>query len=1184
MEFFDFKCKYCGGEISELDGLKSIGKCKYCGSKQTLPKLYDEKRATFFGRANHMRRNNEFDKAEGLYEQLLNEDPTDPEAYWSLVLCRFGIEYVEDTRTKERKPTINRTQMTSIFADEDYKSAIKYADKEQKTLYEHEANEINEIQKGILEISMKEEPFDVFICYKETDTDGKRSIDSVLAHELYRELTRDGYKVFFARETLHNKIGSAYEPYIFSALNSAKVMVVLGTKKEHFEAVWVRNEWSRFLGQIKKGEKKVLFPVYRDMSAYELPQEFANLQALDMNRLGYLQELISGVENIVKLYHNDDHKPEPYSPTQSKPPKKSKKGAIISVIALILAITIGFTVFTILRQDGPNDLSSPDQTTSEPKEEETEYREPVGTLQNDAHSITITSYESNFPADASAEVKEIKSGADHTLVNSALPENVTKFHAFDISILSGGKEYTPNGKVTVTLPLPDDINATNATVFYVSKQGEADELDCTVSKGSIRFTTDHFSIYVIAEKETSVVEETSGVEETSVVEESSSVEETSVVEEVTVVEETSSAEETSAIEETTIVEETNDHVHTVVVNEAVEPTCTGAGLKEGSSCSVCGEVIVKQEIVDATGHSPVVDEAVDPTCTKNGLTEGSHCSVCKEVITQQTVLTASGHRAVTDERVDPTCTQTGLTPGSSCSVCGEVIVKQEIVDATGHSPVVDEAVDPTCTKNGLTEGSHCSVCKEVITQQNILIASGHRAVTDERIDPTCTQTGLTPGSSCSVCGEVILKQEIIAATGHDWNESYLCNDCNADRPTSDGLTYNLINNDTEYEVYRIGTCTDTDVVIPKTYNGKPVTSISNYAFYNCSSLTSITIPNSIKNIGNFAFMNCSSLQSFVIPNGVTNIGNFAFYGNTNIASISIPNSITTIGANAFYGCSNLKSITIPYGVTRIGSGSLAGCIGLESITVDKDNTVYHSSGNCLIKTESKELIAGCKNSVIPTDGSVTSILSNSFQAYTSITSVIIPEGVTAIGSQAFEGCSNLQSITIPESLLNIGDYAFQGCENLTSISIPTGIKNIGHSAFSGCTKLRFTEYNNGKYLGNTDNPHVALIEVTDKTVSSFAIHENTKIISDKVFESMQNLVSITIPGGIVSIGTSAFNSCKNLTSVTIPDSVTCIGSTAFYFCSNLKTITFIGTEDQWNAIEKGSNWNTNAGSYTVVFV
>lgn len=295
-----FKCKMCGGELQINPG-ESVAVCEYCGTTQTLPKLDDDRRANLYDRANHFRRNNDFDKAAGIYEQILNEDKTDAEAYWSLVLCRYGIEYVEDPATHKRVPTVNRAQYTSIFDDEDYKAAIQYADAAQRVVYEAEAKVINEIQKGILEISQKEELFDVFICYKETDANGRRTPDSVLATDLYHQLTQEGFKVFFSRITLEDKLGTAYEPYIFAALNSAKVMVVLGTKPEYFNAVWVKNEWSRYLALIRGGAKKVLIPAYRDMDPYDLPEEFSHLQAQDMSKLGFMQDLIRGIKKLTEV-------------------------------------------------------------------------------------------------------------------------------------------------------------------------------------------------------------------------------------------------------------------------------------------------------------------------------------------------------------------------------------------------------------------------------------------------------------------------------------------------------------------------------------------------------------------------------------------------------------------------------------------------------------------------------------------------------------------------------------------------------------------------------------------------------------------------------------------------------------------------------------------------------------------
>ncbi len=293
-----FKCKMCGGTI-EFEQGATVGVCDSCGSRQTLPRLDDDKKANLYDRANHFRRSNDYDKAMGIYNQILNEDGSDAEAYWSLVLCRYGIEYVEDPATHKRVPTVNRAQFTSIFDDEDYKSALEHADTTQKAIYEEEAAAINEIQKGILAISQKEEPFDVFICYKETDNDGRRTQDSVLANDLYHQLTQEGFKVFFSRITLEDKLGTAYEPYIFAALNSAKVMVVLGTKPEYFNAVWVKNEWSRYLALIRNGAKKMLIPAYRDMDPYDLPEEFSHLQAQDMSKLGFMQDLIRGIKKIM---------------------------------------------------------------------------------------------------------------------------------------------------------------------------------------------------------------------------------------------------------------------------------------------------------------------------------------------------------------------------------------------------------------------------------------------------------------------------------------------------------------------------------------------------------------------------------------------------------------------------------------------------------------------------------------------------------------------------------------------------------------------------------------------------------------------------------------------------------------------------------------------------------------------
>lgn len=172
-----FKCKMCGGNLEVQDGM-TVCECEYCGSIQAIPTNTDDNLRILFNRANVLRMKAEFDKAEEIYEKILQISPNEAEAYWGLILCKYGVEYVEDPKTLKRVPTCHRTSYDAIVVDDDYKNAIENADIEQKILYEKEARTIDQIQKGILSISQKEEPYDVFICYKETDESGKRTQDS----------------------------------------------------------------------------------------------------------------------------------------------------------------------------------------------------------------------------------------------------------------------------------------------------------------------------------------------------------------------------------------------------------------------------------------------------------------------------------------------------------------------------------------------------------------------------------------------------------------------------------------------------------------------------------------------------------------------------------------------------------------------------------------------------------------------------------------------------------------------------------------------------------------------------------------------------------------------------------------------------------------------------------------------
>ena len=347
----------------------------------------------------------------------------------------------------------------------------------------------------------------------------------------------------------------------------------------------------------------------------------------------------------------------------------------------------------------------------------------------------------------------------------------------------------------------------------------------------------------------------------------------------------------------------------------------------------------------------------------------------------------------------------------------------------------------------------------------------------------------------------------------------------------------------------------TNITIPDT-----VTSIGDYAFSECTSLTSITIPNSVMSIGDRAFYGCSSLTSvsFGENSQLTSIGEEVFSDCSNLKNIEIPVCVTNIGDSAFNGCSELTSITIPDSVTSIGDSTFSDCSSLTSITIPASVTSIADYA-----------FSGCSNLTSVAFGEnsqLTSIGDSAFNGCSSLISITIPEGVTSIGNYLFYGCSSLTSITISDGVMNIGDYAFYGCTSLTSITIPNGVTSIGgdsfrgcsslknitvpdsvasigNSAFADCTSLKYNEYDNAYYIGNEKNPYVVLVKAKDTSVKSCIIHENTKIILNY-----------------------AFQNCRWLTSITIPNSVSVIDDLAFDGCSSLKNIYYCGTEEQWHQI------------------
>ena len=330
------------------------------------------------------------------------------------------------------------------------------------------------------------------------------------------------------------------------------------------------------------------------------------------------------------------------------------------------------------------------------------------------------------------------------------------------------------------------------------------------------------------------------------------------------------------------------------------------------------------------------------------------------------------------------------------------------------------------------------------------------------------------------------------------------------------------------------------VTIPDIIDLLPVTRIGDSAFYSCTNLTSVVIPDSVTNIGDSAFGGCTRLTSVTIPNSVTSMGGGAFYFCSSLTNVTIGTNVTGIGENAFAWCTSLTSVTIPGSVTSMGNWAFARCAGLTSVTIP--NSVTSMGGGAFYYCASLTSIT------IP--NSVTSIGDSAFQECSSLSSVTIGTSVTGIGGNAFAGCTSLASVTIPNSVTSIGEWAFHYCTNMSSVTIGNGVTTIGQYAFQDCFSL-------------------ICVTIPDSVTS----------MGKGMFYSCTRLTSVTIGTNVTSIGDSAFGGCTNLTSVTIPNSVTSMGGGAFYFCSSLTNVT-IGT----NVTGIGENafaWCTSLTSVTI---
>ncbi len=585
------------------------------------------------------------------------------------------------------------------------------------------------------------------------------------------------------------------------------------------------------------------------------------------------------------------------------------------------------------------------------------------------------------------------------------------------------------------------------------------------------------------------------------------------------------------------------HEHVGVHISATEATCEYAGNVEYWLCKSCGKYfadeLLTEEITQADAviaqlpHTEEVIEGTPATCTSTGLSDGKRCTVCKTVTVERQVIAKLPHTEETIKGKPATCTATGLTDGKRCTVCTTVTVQQQVTDTIPHTEETIKGTPATCTSTGLSDGKRCNVCKTVTVQQQVTNPIPHTEETIQGTPATCTATGISDGKRCTVCTTVTVEQQVTDALGHDPDlieetqstcfvqgnpDYYHCARCEGNFAeeqcttalTEEQLLYPLADhtykqcfNNTRH--YKAATCGHELEEIDGGDHNFTNSICDDCGFYRCGVTYTLN----------------SDGTAYKVTDRIT------YYGTEVVVYPEYDGlPVTEIAKDAF-ATDNMTSISIPASVTQISENAFSYCYKLETITVDEDNPVYESKGNCLIDKDTRTLVVGCKNSVIPNDSSVISIGNRAFYRCTYLTEITIPYSVTHIGTYAFYGCSSLESVTLSERVATISSHAFDGCTSLAQITLPASVKTINAYAFYDC-----------------------------KGLTAINIPDGVTVISGDAFGNCTGLTEITIPSGVTQIISYAFEKCSNLAEVNFsaPSKLESIGYRAFGGCSSLKNI------------------------------
>ena len=1176
-------CNNCGGEYEYRNGRWV---CRACGAFK--PEEISNEEVTLLYTAYQNLRLAKFSESEQEFDDIIEKYPQNPNGYWGRLMARYGIKYERDFDGR-MIPTCYAASIESLLSASDYKKALQYADKDTRAYYREQAEYMERVRKEWIEKASHEKPYDIFICYKDSDLANgiDRTQDSIAAQDLYIHLTNKGYRVFYSHESLRDKVGEKYEPYIFNALSTAKVMLVYGSKPEYITSTWLKNEWTRYEKRIRSGEKdpNSLLVACEGFSPGELPTELSSRQCFNASAKSFYGDLDDKIDQIL-------HPKKKKAAAVAEEPKKKSKAPLVVFLCLLLAAGIFF---------GINSMGASSSSVTNPI-----YNATVEGIDN-----------TKIPSGTSLQMQVVSKTQKYENMTEALKINQLNYKLYDMSLVKNGKTVTPDGKVQVSIPIPTGIDKNKAVIYYMSGT-KAEKIPSNVEGSNIVFTTTHFSVYMIAEDASNcdhfVVKD-------------------------------------PAVAATCTKDGLTEGSHCSICNLVIKAqtvvkaahkpgpiTCEG-----GSTCTLCGEVMEEPK-----GHS-YTEYVTAPTCTKDGYTRYNckycsysyqsdttpatghtplgeatctspqKCRDCKTVITAALGHSSSTGATCTEPSICDRC-DTQISPAlghkfsedhncdedTYCTVCEQLIAAagehipgpeatctlpqlclacgEEIAPALGHT-YETTVVAPTCDERGYTTYTcHCG--DSYVGDYTAPL--GHTPGEDATCDEDCycvvcgaliSEGGHVPGAAatcqnpqfCLVCGE-----ELAPVTSHNYYgvttaptcteqgyTTYSCYDCddsyvgdytealghtigegaNCERPTYCAVCGVKISDASDHVPGAAATCQTPQTCM---ICGVVLAPTTNHGFWN-----EVTLPEAVEI---YTALNDSNYP-FVFEDGI-------LVSTNHDASSASTYTITAVRAFTFNfeymtssenGCDWLR-------VYHNGS-QINGISGGPSWY---SRSIFLMPGDTVTFTYSKDGSVDQGNDrayVRLLTGSASTDVFEFVEATEEYLATFTPRCTEDI-------CCSVCGAVVLERAghTEVFDERVEPTKTENGYAAGSHCSVCGET-LSGAEILYATGSEGLEYQQNGEFYTVIGIgSCTDTEIYIPYYYNNIPVtmIGENAFSEQTHVTKIVIPESVSTIGYRAFYGCTGLTEMTIPANVTDIGAQIFFHCDNLATLTYNSTYSDSN--------------------